>query len=356
MPEFDHNRETRYPLRGLHEKVECRLCHTRLVFTDAGTKCADCHADIHRRQFGARCEECHTVKGWRVGLAALRTHSARFPLIGGHAAVDCEACHHGAAAARFTGLSIECAACHQKEYDAARLVDHRAANFPADCTQCHAIDGWRAVRFDHARFTGFELAGAHARLDCASCHIGNRYQGTPADCFSCHAKDFQAAANPNHVAAGFPRNCSLCHVSATWSGARFDHNTATGFALTGAHVSAVCSACHVAGRFAGTPRDCFSCHSQTFDATRNPDHRKGNFPTDCGRCHSTNNWQGATFDHSITRFPLAGAHQKVDCARCHPGNNFTGTSSECVSCHLADYQKTTNPNQDAAAFPQTCAL
>ena len=44
IPEFDHNK-TRYPLRGLHEGVACRQCHTSLVFTNVGTKCADCHAD-----------------------------------------------------------------------------------------------------------------------------------------------------------------------------------------------------------------------------------------------------------------------------------------------------------------------
>ena len=88
IPEFSHNRETRYPLRGMHEKVECRLCHTSLVFSNVGSKCADCHADIHRRQFGARCEDCHTVKGWQVGVQSIRSHSARFPLIGAHASVN----------------------------------------------------------------------------------------------------------------------------------------------------------------------------------------------------------------------------------------------------------------------------
>src|SRR6478752_7515196 len=43
VPEFDHN-QTRYPLRGMHEKVPCASCHTKMVFSNVGTKCADCHA------------------------------------------------------------------------------------------------------------------------------------------------------------------------------------------------------------------------------------------------------------------------------------------------------------------------
>ena len=45
VPEFDHNK-TKYPLRGMHEKVQCIQCHLKPVFTDVGKNCADCHADI----------------------------------------------------------------------------------------------------------------------------------------------------------------------------------------------------------------------------------------------------------------------------------------------------------------------
>src|ERR1017187_5265669 len=44
VPEFNHNRETRYPLQGLHKTVECRLCHANLVFRQASVQCAECHA------------------------------------------------------------------------------------------------------------------------------------------------------------------------------------------------------------------------------------------------------------------------------------------------------------------------
>src|SRR5205823_11231272 len=38
VPEFDHNK-TAYPLRGMHEKVQCTQCHAKPVFTDVGKHC-----------------------------------------------------------------------------------------------------------------------------------------------------------------------------------------------------------------------------------------------------------------------------------------------------------------------------
>ncbi len=39
IPEFNHD-TTRYPLRGMHQKVSCTGCHTKPVFTDVGKDCA----------------------------------------------------------------------------------------------------------------------------------------------------------------------------------------------------------------------------------------------------------------------------------------------------------------------------
>ena len=354
--EFDHNRETRYPLRGMHEKVECRLCHSRMVFREASTKCADCHADIHRRQLEANCEQCHAVKGWPVAAKEVREHSPRFPLIGGHAALDCEACHRGAGAAQFTGLSTQCGSCHMKDYANTKIINHRAAGFSTACEQCHQkVDSWLTVAFDHAQFTGFALAGSHARLACADCHAGNRFQGTPAACYGCHAKEYAATTNPNHATAGFPTNCSVCHGSDTWLNATFNHAT-TRFQLTGAHVTLACAQCHVNNVFAGLSTLCQSCHLTEFNQTTNPNHVTAAFPQDCSLCHSTVNWQGATFDHSKTGFALTGAHAPLQCAACHANGQFTALSPACASCHLAAYNSATNPNHVTVGFPQTCEV
>ena len=48
QPEFDHDRQTSFPLQGLHQGVACQSCHANLVFSTAPTRCAECHADRDR--------------------------------------------------------------------------------------------------------------------------------------------------------------------------------------------------------------------------------------------------------------------------------------------------------------------
>src|SRR5512141_3302035 len=92
-----------------------------------------------------------------------------------------------------------------------------------------------------------------------------------------------------------------------------------------------------------------------FNGTTNPNHKTGNFPTDCSICHTTNGWRPASFDHSKTAFPLAGAHANVTCNTCHVNGNFN-ISTTCSSCHLKDYNGTTNPSHAAAKFPIDCQV
>ncbi|MBI3682912.1 MAG: hypothetical protein HY235_21270, partial [Acidobacteria bacterium] len=324
------------------------------IFTSAGKQCADCHADFHRRQFGSACQDCHTVRGWKVNAGSVRTHLNRFPLLGAHAAVECESCHRGAASGIYTGLSTECFSCHRANYERTRLPDHRAANLPLDCALCHSVDRWLGARFDHDRFTRFPLLGAHKTVSCSTCHAGGSFHGTAADCYSCHVRQFQSTTSPDHVKAGFPADCSICHNSTTWQGARFDHDTATRFQLTGAHTSAQCNSCHAAGRFAGTPNACSGCHMTQFESVTNPDHKRGNFSTQCEACHGTARWQGARFDHNLSRFPLTGSHVRVDCFQCHIGGKYTGTVTDCYDCHRTSFDQTAT--HIAGRFPTNCTL
>ncbi|MFB3813540.1 MAG: cytochrome c3 family protein [Terriglobales bacterium] len=352
LPEFSHDK-TRYPLRGMHQGVTCHQCHTRMVFTNIAKTCSECHADIHRGQFGARCQECHTVNGWQVSVKEIKQHINRFPLVGAHAAVECASCHKGAASGQFAGLSTDCFSCHSSDFQTA-VFDHRAAGLPPACVACHSVDTWLGAKFDHGRFTGFALTGMHASLDCMACHTSGRYVKASADCFSCHAREFDSTANPNHVQAQFPHDCGLCHSTATWQGATFDH-ASVGFPLTGAHATLQCVQCHSSG-YTRTSTDCASCHLNDYNGTTNPNHKLSNFPTNCAICHTTTAWQPASFDHSKTRFPLTGAHTTVQCAQCHAGGRYTGTPTNCDACHLNEYNSTTNPNHKAAGFPTDCSI
>jgi hypothetical protein len=234
VPEFDHNR-TRYPLRGMHQSVACAQCHIKPVFSNVGQRCQDCHADIHKRQLGANCEACHTVRGWQVSIQQIQQHNNRFPLTGAHAAVDCDACHKGAANSQFQTMSTACASCHFKDFQVTTNPNHVTAKFSTACDTCHSSDNWLNAKFDHSS-TGFLLTGGHAvpPRQCTDCHTNNNYNLTTSACLTCHLKDFQGTRNPNHVAANFPSNCLQCHTTAAWQPATFDHSTVN-FALTGAH-------------------------------------------------------------------------------------------------------------------------
>ncbi len=352
VPEFDHSK-TRYPLRGMHEKVACMQCHTKLVFSNVGNKCADCHADIHRGKLSAACETCHTVKGWKVAIQQIQNHNNRFPLTGAHAMAACEDCHKNGALSNFTTMSTACISCHEADYQRASAPAHAALKFPTDCTACHTMNTWSGAQFDHLKFTGFALTGAHATLDCTACHLGGKYQGTPATCIGCHLPDFQKTKNPNHVQLSFPQTCQTCHTTAAWSPATFDHNL-VGFPLTGAHTSTPCAQCHVNGNYNLTSTTCVSCHLKDFQGTTNPNHVQNGFPQTCQSCHSTTAWQPATFDHATTGFKLTGAHISTPCLQCHVNNNYNLTNTACVSCHLTNFQNSTNPNHAKLNLPQTC--
>jgi hypothetical protein len=342
-------------LRGLHEGVACTQCHAKPVFSNTGTNCADCHADIHRRQMGANCEQCHTVKGWNLVLQRVREHENRFPLVGGHAGLDCADCHKSAAVGQFQGLSIQCYSCHQNTYQQTNAPNHVASGFPTQCEQCHNINTWLGAAFDHLKFTGFALTGMHATLDCAACHAGGKYKGTPATCVGCHLPDFQKTNNPNHIALGLPQTCQECHTTSAWQPANFNHDS-VGFPLTGGHAKLQCDQCHTAGNFNLSSTACVSCHLKDYQGTTNPNHVATGIPQQCQMCHTTSAWQPASFDHSKTAFPLTGAHTQVQCALCHVNGNYNLRTTTCISCHLKDYQGTTNPNHASAGFPQQCEV
>jgi NMD protein affecting ribosome stability and mRNA decay len=349
LPEFDHSS---YPLRGMHEGVQCTQCHLKPVFSNVSTKCADCHADIHRRRFGASCEQCHSVKGWNVSLQQIKAHQNRFPLVGAHAALECDSCHKNGALSNYTTMSTECYSCHAQDFQKTTGPVHVSAGFSTTCQQCHSMDSWLGVQFDHLKFTGFALTGMHATLDCTACHANGKFKA-PASCVGCHLPDFQKANNPNHVAMGLPQTCSQCHTTAAWQPATFDH-TLVGFPLTGAHATLQCNQCHSNGNFNLTSKACVSCHLKDFQNTNNPNHAQQGFPQTCEQCHNTAAWIPAEFNHAASGFPLTGAHATTPCAQCHVNNNYHLTNTACVACHLKDYQGTTDPSHVQANFPQTC--
>jgi len=372
VPEFDHNK-TKYPLRGMHEKVKCVQCHVKPVFTNVGKNCADCHADIHRRQMGPNCAQCHTVQGWAIAVQQVKDHQNRFPLLGAHAAVPCEECHKQAATGQFLGLQTDCQSCHLKDWQNTTNPKHSAAGLAfaaANCQGCHLFDSWLDAKFNHST-TGFLLTNGHANVPCASCHINNNYnlQIQPTDCGNsqCHLTTWQQTNNPTHSSAGAAfaaANCSQCHNTVSWTDAIFNH-TATGFPLTNGHANVPCASCHINNNYNLTiqPSDCGNsqCHLTTWQQTNNPVHSTSGpafAPANCSNCHTSKGWDAASFDHSVTGFTLSGTHATTPCAQCHVNNNYTLSSTDCMSCHTSAWQTTQTiggnvPNHVASNFPQT---
>lgn len=197
---FDHDKATKFPLRGGHRKVRCETCHTGALYKDKlATACVSCHKqdDVHKGQLGSRCETCHNETNWRQKVSFDHDLS-RFPLIGLHATVACEACH---TTQSFKGAPRTCNACHQDAFHEGRLG-------PA-CDRCHNPNGWPLHRFDHSKDTSFPLTGRHTGASCHACHETRNAESAelPADCYSCHEVD------DKHRGA-FGRACETCHSTA----------------------------------------------------------------------------------------------------------------------------------------------
>ena len=382
-PEFNHNK-TKYPLRGMHEKVQCAQCHVKPVFTDVGKQCQDCHADVHQRKMGTNCAQCHTVQGWNVAVQQVKDHQNRFPLLGAHAAVQCEDCHKSAAVGQFQGLSTACVSCHLTDFQKTTNPNHVAAQFPQTCDTCHNFDSWLGATVNHAAPPiDFPLTNGHANVPCANCHVGGNYslQIAATDCGNsgCHLTTWQQTTNPKHSAAAavFPiATCSTCHNTVSWLTANFDHST-TGFPLTSSHQMApagkvnACTDCHVNNNYNLTiqPNDCGNsgCHLTTWQQTNNPTHSAAGSSfaaANCSTCHNPTLWTNVTFNHAATGWALTGSHQmspagKVNaCTDCHVGNNytFTAANTDCYGCHQTAWNSTPTfggavPNHITAGFP-----
>src|SRR3974390_1626207 len=81
-----------------------------------------------------------------------------------------------------------------------------------------------ASKFDHFK-TGFPLTGAHAFVDCVSCHINGRLQGTPRICSACHNGSIAPGMPSGHIPTWAP-SCDICHRNtvAFGPGTRMNHS------------------------------------------------------------------------------------------------------------------------------------
>ena len=200
---FDHDKQSRFPLKGAHATAKCEDCHGSSVLAKIGTACFSCHQaqDVHKAQLGPACGDCHAATAWKADVVF--DHGlTRFPLSGLHAVVACEGCHETAA---FKDATLTCASCHTGD-------DVHLGRFTGSCESCHSANGWTRVSFDHSEQTSFALTGKHAKTACYACHTQKnvRDASLPETCFSCHARE--------DVHRGkFGKNCAQCHDTSSFS-------------------------------------------------------------------------------------------------------------------------------------------
>lgn len=316
---FNHDTDTHYVLRGRHRSITCGDCHTGPLHRKLGRECVDCHRsdDKHQNTLGTDCGSCHGERGWKEPKGFDHEQS-RFPLLGGHARVDCKACHKDAL---YRQTPRDCVGCHKAD-------DKHKGTLGANCADCHIERDWKTLlgRFDHEK-TKFPLRNAHAapKVGCVACHRNAQsYRDAPRDCTGCHDRDDRHEGT-------LGKQCDSCHNDRQWRQAVFDHSR-TRYPLVGRHQAAACTACHATPRYKGAATDCVSCHRQE-------DKHKGRFSADCQECHNTRSWGLWTFDHTRRgRYALEGGHARTTCEACHAkpapkGRLAAETATDCLSCH-----------------------
>lgn len=372
-----------FDLRAPHDQVACAECH------DGGyggpprvaSDCASCHLSPHGKQFDTGpfedfdCLACHSRRSFLPSLFDADQHiQTGFALSAAHATPNCADCHQQGEEPplehlQFMGLDGTCAQCHLDAHEG-RLLTETARS---GCDACHnttRFDDLAHEDFDHQRWTGFALEGAHATGTCETCHgrssdadaMGRRFGkasqlfGEPVhECATCHANVHVGQMQE------LSQDCESCHNTTLFKSVapeRFDHARVTRFALLGAHAEVACEACHVPrpgpdknGRVfglapqlhAGSVR-CASCHEDPhggrFDSLHGPTLVEGR--GGCARCHDEGSFtEGARtrFDHGLwTGFPLEGTHASASCEACHTSPTEASRlgrakSNRCDGCH-----------------------
>lgn len=270
---FDHDRDTKYPLKGKHRKTECDVCHTGDLYKEEDkleTECISCHRsdDEHSGRYGDKCESCHTPEDWKK--SKYDHDKTEFPLRGKHEEVSCSSCHRGDVYNEKLGTG--CHSCHAAD-------DVHMGQEGKQCQQCHNEHGWiEQIRFDHD-MANFPLIGLHAVAPCEECHIDSAFKTAASDCNACHQPD-----DVHKQQLGL--NCEACHNPNGWSLWEFDHNVQTEYELEGKHEGIDCLLCHTTNAAKGIKlsSSCADCH-------RKDDVHDGQFGRYCERCHNTESFE-----------------------------------------------------------------
>ncbi|MFT7077160.1 MAG: hypothetical protein ACJA0P_003181, partial [Planctomycetota bacterium] len=423
---------TGFPLDGAHASIDCASCHQvdgefseRFPHRSAND-CAACHGDVHRGAFDrgpvagsltateealgpVGCATCHSTESFASTGGASFDHArwTGFALTGSHASGSCTSCHGEAAdgtrsfgfvADVYPGDPGKCSTCHGDVHAGAffgetlaqTALDGLADLAPdeggpgqvaEDCADCHTTASFLlsgSAPFDHARWTGFPLAGAHVEADCAGCHgpssaeprnfgfVADFVTGDSRQCSTCHESPHRTRFDEQRHPETGQLDCRACHTERDFLEIKpgsFDHGEATGFALVGAHAQAKCTVCHVpaeealtrlgqvAAQFSGNTGRCDTCHNdphrgafrgRTGQLAAAAGGDRGANP-DCATCHQPTSFHvNEPFAHGQwTGWALENSHADLKCSACHAAQapdsqgrtHGFAAGAKCADCH-----------------------
>jgi hypothetical protein len=373
IPNFDHRAVAGWALTGAHQKVECAKCHPTanvggerptVRWRGPSAECKFCHANPHERRSASapRSERPRprlaafvpAGEGFASAAPAPGTAAAATP-VPAPALAPAPAPAPGAPSASPPPSSI---AVSPGPTQTSGSVRGGSFSDAVPCSACHSTTAWRSndaagdsVKFDHST-TGFPLTGQHLHASCVACHDSTKT--LKRECASCH-EDFHRGR--------LAQACDTCHVPVGWKTTRpLDIHRRTRFPLTGMHVLADCTQCHLRAseqKFTDAPIDCYGCHEQDY-------RRPGIFPVhvgtsttaplprDCSLCHRAVAWvpanvpaslvgslggalqtQSAPRNHDV-RFPIGfGSHRTATCSDCH-ASLAVPRAVRCIGCHAHD--------------------
>ena len=316
---FDARAHSRAALQlsGAHLTLDCEECHELedelRIFRGTATSCDGCHIDVHRGAFEAHtadleeehgaCAACHNTHTFdAAGETFDHGRWTSFALNGAHAQTTCTTCHRERPDPDRTGRTFgriehvfapyqDCSTCHADPHAGSFDTDGLPATVGGrtSCARCHVESSFRALPhgFDHGRWTGFELDGAHKQAECSACHTPLRRPDKEGRTWAAAKGQRCADCHVDPHAGQFARNgkvnCARCHES-TDSFARlsFHHDHDARFALGDNHAGVACSACHKPFKHAGQEiiryrplgTECADCHGVDSNALRR--RRRGN--------------------------------------------------------------------------------
>jgi len=210
---FEHDRDTKYALRGKHRQTRCVECHPRRLYADkVSLLCNACHKKDddkkgHKGKEGPRCQDCHFETDWKTTKNKFDHGLTVFPLLGKHSKVKCEKCHE---TQEFKEAKVACVACHRKNDDKVHM-----GRLGEICEDCHNAVDWKRWSYDHDTRTRFVLEGKHAKIGCYACHkqpVKGRAL-LPMTCVPCHSGDDEHAGR-------FGQDCGRCHTEQSWTDLR----------------------------------------------------------------------------------------------------------------------------------------